>query len=122
MSVARFPSPNPPAEATAPPAPKTKFGGATVAERLRNLDCDPIAGMATLAMDENLPDVLRARMYAELATYIAPRRRAFELTGPNGGKIDVARPQPDVSRLSAEECQTLKNLLDKMRGDGGRVS
>jgi hypothetical protein len=51
---------------------------AEVVERLAALDCDPLAGMAALAMDEvNAPE-LRGRMYAELAQYLYPKRRAIE--------------------------------------------
>jgi hypothetical protein len=52
-----------------------------VEEKLAALGCDPITGMAMLAMDEsNSPD-LRGRMYAELAQYVAPKRRAIEHSG-----------------------------------------
>ena len=56
----------------------------TVAARLLQLECDPIAGMAKLAQDETVPPVLRARMFAELAHYVAPRARAVDLTGVDG--------------------------------------
>ena len=49
-----------------------------VAQRLAALKCDPIAGMARLARDKNNPPELRGRMYAELAQYVAPKRRAIE--------------------------------------------
>jgi hypothetical protein len=49
-----------------------------VRERLEALRCDPIAGMAALAMDgANAPE-LRGRMFAELAAYCFPRLRAVE--------------------------------------------
>ena len=47
-----------------------------IADKLAKLDCDPIEGMARLAMDENNSPELRARMYAELAEYVAPKKRA----------------------------------------------
>ena len=43
------------------------------------LGCNPIEGMARLAMDEATPIDIRARMYAELAQYVAPKRRASEV-------------------------------------------
>ena len=49
-----------------------------VAERLAKLGCDPIKGMALIARDRKAPLELRGRMYAELAQYIAPKRRAIE--------------------------------------------
>ena len=49
-----------------------------VAKRLAELDCDPIAGMARLAMDDTLDPALRGRMFSELAQYVAPKRKAVE--------------------------------------------
>lgn len=54
---------------------------ADVAERLAALGCDPIAGMARIAKNPKNPIELRGRMYAELAQYIAPKRRATEHSG-----------------------------------------
>jgi hypothetical protein len=50
-----------------------------VSERLAALGCDPIEGMALLAMDANNPPELRGRMFAELAGYVAPKRKAVEI-------------------------------------------
>jgi hypothetical protein len=58
-----------------------------VADKLEKLGCDPIKGMATIAMDENQPMQLRASMYRELAQYIAPKRKAVEVTGDEGGPV-----------------------------------
>ena len=49
-----------------------------VAERLAKIGCDPILGMARIARDKKAPMELRGRMFAELAQYIAPKRRAIE--------------------------------------------
>jgi hypothetical protein len=49
-----------------------------VTERLAKMKCDPITGMALIAMDEAHPPELRGRMFAELAQYIAPKRKAVE--------------------------------------------
>ncbi len=51
-----------------------------VSQRLEGLGCDPIAGMALLAMDPANSPELRGRMYAELAQYVAPKRKALEMT------------------------------------------
>lgn len=48
-------------------------------ERLAALGCDPIVEMAKIAMDVTAPLDLRARMYAELAEYIAPKRTTIEV-------------------------------------------
>lgn len=48
-------------------------------ERLEALGCDPLEGMAMLAMDSANAPELRGRMYAELAGYVYPKRKAVEL-------------------------------------------
>ncbi len=57
---------------------------AAIAEKLAELKCDPLEGMARLAMDEENSAELRGRMYAELAQYIAPKRKALEHSGADG--------------------------------------
>lgn len=54
---------------------------ADVRGRLQELGCDPIEGMARIAMDMENSAELRGRMYAELACYIAPKRKAIEVSG-----------------------------------------
>jgi hypothetical protein len=49
-----------------------------VTERLKALCCDPIEGMARIAMDTKAPLDLRGRMYSGLAQYVAPKRKAIE--------------------------------------------
>jgi hypothetical protein len=60
-----------------------------VAEKLAALDCDPIEGMAQIAMDTANPPQLRARMYAELAAYVAPKRKAVEHSAADDGPLVV---------------------------------
>jgi len=55
-----------------------------VIERLESLGCDPIEGMAKIAMNEANPPELRGRMYAELAGYVAPKRKAVEHSAEDG--------------------------------------
>jgi hypothetical protein len=55
-----------------------------VVVRLKELGCDPIAGMATLALDPNNSAELRGRMYSELAQYVAPKRKAVEIAADVG--------------------------------------
>lgn len=50
-----------------------------VIARLGALGCDPIEGMARIAMDATSTPELRGRMYAELAQYVAPKRRALDV-------------------------------------------
>lgn len=53
-----------------------------VANKLYELGCDPIEGMARIAMDNTQPTELRVRCYAELAVYMYPKRKAVEHTYP----------------------------------------
>ncbi|MBA2492753.1 MAG: hypothetical protein H0V34_14015 [Gammaproteobacteria bacterium] len=43
--------------------------------------------MARIAMDEAAELGIRAQMYKELAQYIAPKRKAVEITGESGDSI-----------------------------------
>jgi hypothetical protein len=58
---------------------------------LNRLKCDPIRGMAQIAMDESNEPALRGKMFAELAQYIHPKRKALEHSGPDGGAIPLLR-------------------------------
>lgn len=60
-----------------------------VTEKLRKLGCDPIEGMAIIAKDPKTDIALRGRMYAELAQYVLPKRKAVEHTGQGGGPLVV---------------------------------
>ena len=51
-----------------------------VAEKLEALGCDPIAGMAGIAMDEKNSPETRGRYYSELAQYLYPKRKALEVS------------------------------------------
>ncbi len=67
---------------------------ATVRERLEELGCDPIEGMAQIAMDKSNTPELRHKAYADIAQYAYPKLKAIEHSGP-GGKdlftIDAVR-------------------------------
>lgn len=56
-------------------------------DRLEALGCDPVQGMAQIAMDLNNPADLRGRMYAELAQYLYPKRRATEIKTDDGPQV-----------------------------------
>src|SRR5215212_10759651 len=58
-----------------------------VADTLAELGCNPIEGMARIAMDEQAELGLRAQMYKELAQYVAPKRKAVAVTGEDGGPV-----------------------------------
>jgi hypothetical protein len=62
---------------------------ATVIAILAGLKCDPIEGMARIAMDAKQKPELRGRMFAELAKYRYPQLKAIEHTGAGGGPIEI---------------------------------
>ncbi len=63
-----------------------------VVDRLEALGCDPIEGIAKIAMDETAELSIRAQMYKELAQYVAPKRKAIEVSGEAGQSfIDAIR-------------------------------
>jgi hypothetical protein len=68
-----------------------------VAARLEELGVDPVAGMAALAVDPQVPVEVRARMFSELAQYVAPKRKAVDFGSQNGQKvlINLAIPARD---------------------------
>src|SRR3974377_682221 len=80
--------------------PRPKSGGrkrgtpnrrtADIQEKLAAMGCDPIAGMAAIAMDEKQDIGLRAQMFKELAQYIAPKRKSVEMSGADGGELTLA--------------------------------
>ena len=84
-----------------------------VEEILERANCDPIEGMAQIASNdvealgladgETIPITLRAKMYAELAPYVAPKRRATELT------IDQGEDQHVIMQLPPD---LMKKLYD----------
>lgn len=72
-----------------------------VADRLAALGCDPLEGMAMIAMNEENAPELRGRMFAELAQYVLPKRKAIEHSGPAGGPI----PFTGITRTIVEPAQ-----------------
>jgi hypothetical protein len=58
-------------------------------ERLEALGCDPLEGMAKIAMDQAAPLELRGRMYAELAAYVYPKRKSMEHTGSDTEPLTI---------------------------------
>lgn len=45
--------------------------------------------MALIAMDNNNPSELRARMFAELAQYVAPKRRALDVSDSKASPVNI---------------------------------
>lgn len=67
--------------------------------KLDELGCDPIEGMARIAMDPENPVQLRGKMFAELAQYVIPKRKAIEHTGEFEHSYVMRAPEP----LAADE-------------------
>ena len=49
-----------------------------LAEKLDKLGCDPIEGLALIAIDQETAPELKVRCYAELAQYVYAKRKAVE--------------------------------------------
>src|SRR4051794_40874214 len=87
--------------------------GKVVAEGGREGACPRCLGHGR----EPVPYELRARMSAELAEYIAPKRSRVEHSGPDGEAIAHEHRHgtlPDYDRLSLEELQA--ELAEDMAG------
>jgi hypothetical protein len=81
-----------------------------VLEILAELDCDPIEGMARIAMDEKHSPELRGRMLSALAEYCYPRRKAVEVT-----TIEEPKPSGEpVSLLDVLSPQELSELKSRV--------
>ena len=55
-----------------------------VTEKLEALGCDPIEGMARIAMNETAELSIRAQTYKEMARYVESKRKAIEVRGGEG--------------------------------------
>ncbi len=71
-----------------------------VQAKLEELGCDPIEGMAKIAMDESNSIELRASMFKELAMYIAPKRKMTEVIAEQVVRQFVIS---DTPKMTSEE-------------------
>jgi hypothetical protein len=60
-----------------------------LARKLTKLGCDPIEGLAKLALDPATETSLKVRCFAELAQYIYPKRKAVDLVSPEDSELRV---------------------------------
>ena len=79
----------------------------SVAEKLEALGCDPIEGMARIAMDESNSAETRGRYYAELAQYLYPKRKAADVSVPEPAVINVITNLDPGSSDDADQCNTV---------------
>lgn len=61
-----------------------------VEETLAKLGLNPIEQMARFVLDESLDMTHRVKLVAELANYIAPKRKAVEMSGDLNATLTLA--------------------------------
>ncbi len=61
----------------------------SIEEKLAALGCDPIEGMARIAMHPRTRPDLKIKALAEIAQYVLPKRKAVEHSGPDGSAIST---------------------------------
>ena len=64
-----------------------------VRDRLAELKCDPVQGLVKIATDPSNTPELRAKVYADLLAFSAPKPKAIELTAG-----EMAEPQELIVR------------------------
>ena len=60
-----------------------------VAEVLAELGLDPIKQMGQITMDEHIDVSIRVQVLKELCQYVAPKRKAVEITGEDSRPMEV---------------------------------
>jgi len=71
--------------------------------KLEELGCNPIEGMARIAMDKSNTIELRAKMYSELAPYIFPKRKAMDINSNSDGVTIIVNRGNAESKLINEQ-------------------
>jgi len=74
-----------------------------VAEKLEALGCDPILGMARIAMDEKNSAETRGRYYGELAQYVHAKRKPIDDSDGEVASVNVAKITPEEAVDLARE-------------------
>lgn len=77
-------------------ATKPRFPKTAVAATLKKLGADPFSELVELARTTD-DDAVKARIWLDLAQYVAPKLKALEISGPNQGPIqmELALQWPD---------------------------
>jgi hypothetical protein len=60
-----------------------------LARKLARLKCDPIEGLARIALDSATETSLKVRRFAELAQYVYPKRKSVDLASPEDSELTV---------------------------------
>jgi len=63
-----------------------------LSERLERLGCDPIEGLAKIALDPATKPELKVLCFAELAQYVYPKRKAVDLGLNEGTRVSALHP------------------------------
>ena len=94
-----------PGNTNAMPSPVRTSITATLEEKLRGLDCDPIAILAEIALDRTIEPRDRVKAASELANYIYPKRRSVEQQGTvtNRNLFVIAMPPESQAHLTSAD-------------------
>lgn len=84
-------------EKSAPPAEDRLVNPRTAKRYARLLDelgrrypgYDPVVAMAEIAQDDTVEMRIRVQCHSEVASYVHSKRKATELTGEDGGPIEI---------------------------------
>lgn len=60
-----------------------------IEDKLAALNCDPIEGMAMIAVDPTSGPELKFQCFKELAQYVAPKRKAVEMDIEGSGSFNI---------------------------------
>lgn len=71
------------------PAGATNKRSQAIADKLEELNCDPIEGMAMIMNDTSLDHSLRLAAMKELAQYVAPKRKAVDIDATVDGSVNI---------------------------------
>ena len=83
-------------------------------QKLEELGCDPIEGMARIAMDETNSIDLRAKMLAELAPYIYPKRKTMDISSNTDGlTIIVNRDNKELELINKQALICPPDLMNE---------
>ncbi len=85
----------------------------TIEQKLLTMGCDPIIGMAELALDPKSSRELRGRIFAELAEYVHSKRKAVELV--HSGTLGIVNEAPPTIVL----IDRLSSFIERLREDSG---
>ena len=71
-----------------------------LARKLSRIGCDPMEGMARIAMDPEIAPELRVRCFIELAQYLYPKRKPVDLVLPEDSatkiRVEFVESPPDI--------------------------